>query len=759
MVSPARSLPAPLHHRLTVVRAGASDDARQLAAGLVAALADLECGPLVDADALHDAARALAAEARERRLAERAAAVAARRELAARRTELLERAAWCEATGGTARTLVAAADEARARVEEARAAAQAAAARRERVAEQRAAAAAAVDEARLELESLDSASLDETGVRREIEAATRAEREALAAKEAAEAEVAALEEHLSGILAAAEELDRQLAEIAAEADRPDLAALERQVAAALGRFDELAARAGPDPGAAALADAIRRVDEELAELRRTTPTPPSDDEIEQAAAEVSACRRRLDQARAAAAAFDGPPPDWWVELNALHAEVADAEAALEGNPLRRHGARRRFEEAVARERARLDELGFESYLDALMSGGRLPAERAADEQRIADAAEQLAAAERRLERLQDDKLAGEPVAERLAERERLVHLATGILATDPGDRVLDLLAEHPAVPPVVIGELADALQVAGVDTTGTSVAEAARRWLTNRAAVTDPNRRAELERRRRELDSERHAVEQALAPARTVAQRAAEEAAAAHRTVAALESELQARAGDDAQLLERAAAAQALRDQVAALEERLAAAEADALQAWTRAAEQLAAAEAEQQRIERELADLRRRASRAAADLPPEHRPAFDLLTGLAALGGALRAEASALAAQLTDADAAVAAAEEAVSDAGTPVAEDLAGALDGLLAGGAGPVVLCEPFAGLAAATVEALLDPLLRASDRRPVVVVTADLTAIGWAIGLPGDTCSLVPARSVEPLLDAAAQRSVD
>jgi hypothetical protein len=54
-------------------------------------------------------------------------------------------------------------------------------------------------------------------------------------------------------------------------------------------------------------------------------------------------------------------------------------------------------------------------------------------------------------------------------------------------------------------------------------------------------------------------------------------------------------------------------------------------------------------------------------------------------------------------------------------------------------------------------LLDGLLHASADRPVVVVTTDLALVGWAIGLPGDSGALVPARSVEAVLDTAAQPS--
>jgi chromosome segregation ATPase len=766
VVKSARPLPAPLHERVTVVRVDATvaGSARSLADALAATFAPDHHGGepprALDAAAILAGARRLAAAAQEQRVAARAAALAHRRELASRRTELLERAEWCESAGADVRALIAATEDAAARVAEARAVLEAATARRDRVAEQRAAAAAAVEEARLELESLDGAAMDETGVRREIEAATRVERDTAATLAAAEAEVADLEARLAEVDAAHREVADALAELQAELERPDLAEREAAVREKFAVYEDLASRAGVDPGATALADAIRRIDEELRELRRRTPEPPTDADLEQAEADVAEARRSLDNVRATAGAFHGPPPPWWEELTRLHAEVVDAETAVEVSTLRRGAARRRYEEAVAAERARLDELGFATYYDAFMSGGRLPEERARDEAAIEEATASLAAAERRLERLRADLVHGAPVVERLAERERLVDLATGLLGIDPGDRTLELLDEHPAVPPMVIGDLADTLRAAGVPTAGIGVGAAARQWLAARDAARDPARRRELERRLADLDAQRRSIEQALAPARAVAERAARDATDARRTVTALEGELAARAGDDGKLLERAAAARSLRDQVETLEARLAEAEAEAQEAWAAAAEAVSAAETEQQRVERDLADLRRRAARAAGDLSPEHRPAFDPLTGLVALGGALRAEAGELSDRLAEADAAVAAADASVAAGpADPTVEDLERALAAAVEEAPAPAVLAEPLRGLPADAVDPLLDILLQASARHPLVVVTSDLTVVGWAIGLPSETCSLVPARSVEALLDTATHHARD
>ena len=218
-----------------------------------------------------------------------------------------------------------------------------------------------------------------------------------------------------------------------------------------------------------------------------------------------------------------------------------------------------------------------------------------------------------------------------------------MLGCDPGGHVIELLAEHPAVPPTVIAGLAAALRPTGVDPAGIGVATAARCWLATCDTASDPGRGADVERRLSEVQADRHAVENALGPAHAVAERAAAGAASAARTVSSLEAELRARAGDIGRLVERAAAARQLRDQVEAVEARLAAAETEALEAWGTANDARAASEAERDRLAADLADLERRAAKAASDLPEDHRPAFDLVAGLGALGAALRAEAVAL--------------------------------------------------------------------------------------------------------------------
>lgn len=736
--------------------ADAVDRARGTAGGGDAVdLRRSDATPVVDGDQVHAAAVHRATVAYERRAAARDAAVAHRASLASRRTQLLERAEWCESSAGTARALTEALAAATQSVDEARAAVEAAATRRDRVAEQRAAAQAAVEEARLELESLDGASLDETGVRRELEAATRTERDASKALAAAEAELATLRSRL-------DELDAARTELVAARDRLDAEAgrvppgVEHAVADALAFYDELASGAGADPAATALADALARVEGDIGELRRTVPDPPTAADLEAVEAEIAACRRRLDHVRASASSFEGPPPQWWSELNALHSEVVDAEAAVQAGGLRKGAAKKRYEDALAAERARLDELGFGSYLDALMSGGRLPTERSSDDQAIQEATAALAAAERRAERLRTDRRRAAPLVELLAERDRLLDVATGLLGCDPAGRATELLADHPAVPPMAIGDLGDALRTAGVETAGVGVAAAARAWLDDRELQRDPTKRAELDRRLSEVVGERHVVESAMEPAAARAERAGAAAAAAARTVAGLEAELRARAGEDGRLLERATAARALRDQVEAVEQRLAAAETEALHVWSAAGETLAAAEAERDRLDRELADLGRRASRAAADLPPERRPAFDIVTSLVPLAGALRAEAALVADELGEAEAAVAATDAAAGlGPGSPTPDDVAAGLlaaveDAAPAGA--PVILAEPLLGVAADIAEPALAGLADASERHPTIVVTTDLAVVGWAIGLPADVGVLVAARALDELLAA-------
>ena len=755
-------LPAPLHARLTVVRADAGTDAAELARhvadGLEHAAGAGTCAVVGAAEVRRRAIEATVA-AHHDRAAARDEALAHREGLATRRTHLLERAEWCEATATAARALSAARAAAEEAITTARAELDAAAARRDRVAEQRALAQAAVEEAKLELEGLDGASLDETGVRRELEAATRTEREVKATLAAAEAEVAALQSRLAHLDEARDDLAATRESITAPASsRLAEAAVAAAVADALAYYDELAERAGPHDGAAALADRLASVEWELEELRRTLPDPPTLAQLDGAEADVAAARRRLDATRAAAAAFGGPPPEWWVELTVLHARVVDAETALQTAGLRKAAARNRYEEALAAERARLDELGFDSYLDALMSGGRLAEDRARDEATIARDSDALAAAEATLEQLRSDYVAGAPLVDLLAEHGRLVADAAGILGCDPGGRAVELLRQHPAVPPPVIAELADALRPAGVATTRVGVAAAARAWLATQPTGDDPDRLAEIDRDLAELAGERHDVEQALAAAVTDAEQASAAVAAAGRNVAALEAELYARAGDDSRLLERMTAAHALRDQVEAVEARLAAAEAEARQAWAAHDAALVAAEAERDRLDRELAELSRQASRTAAELPAARRPAFDLLTEMVPLAGALRAEAGTLADLLADADAVLAAAEAAAGRGPDhPTADDLAAGVTAAVrdaGAGAATVVLAEPVAGADADALDVVLAAVLDLTTEVPTIVVTSDLAVIGWGIELPPDVGALVAARSLDAVLAASA-----
>lgn len=759
------SLPAALHGRLTVVRADPGADvaglARELAAGLAAAGVggvDLRpsAGTVVDAAEVRRLAAERAARAYEQRAAVRDAAVSRRTGVATRRAHLLDRAEWCETNAPLARAVHASLEEADTAVAAAQAAVDEADARRTRVVEQRAMAQAAVEEARLELEGLDGAAMDETGVRRELEAATRAARDTAAALAAAEEEVAALRARLA-------ELDAARAELVAARDALTEAGavggasaeVEAAVADALAYYDANAVSM-QDPVAASLAEAIAAVEADIAELRRTVPEPPTAAAVEGAEADVAGARRAAERARASVASFPGTPPAWWTELTALHAAAVDAEAAVETSGLRRKAANRRYDEAKAAERARLDELGFASYFDALTSGGRLPGEGADDDGLVAGAAANLAAAEARLEQLHAARLAAAPLEAALADRRRFVEDAAGLLACDPGDRLLELLAEHPSVPPTAVREVADTLRAAGVSTRGVGVAAAARRWLDERAAQQDAGRLAEIEGRLAEIAAEHHGIESALTPAGARAERAAAEAAAATRTVTSLEGELQARAGEDGRLLQRATAARELRDQVEAVEARLAAAETEALEAWAAAGEVLATAVTERDRLEHDLGELDRRASRVAGELPPERRPAFDLVNGLVPLAGALRAEAAALADELADADVEATAAEAAVgAGPDDPTADDFVEAVvEAVRTAGAGagrgPVVLAEPVDGVDPHAVEPVLAALAEATAAQPVVVVTADLAVAGWAIGLPAAIGALLPARSLDDLL---------
>lgn len=737
-------------------------DIRRVAAGIVAEQADARAraheqraAQLVAAADAADAARLAADAAVEARQVER--------------RRLLEGAAWCDDRSGVVADLgreVAAAEAAEA---EAQARLAAADARLAGVTEQRAAAEGVLGEARRQLAELEVAGRGENDVRRGLEQAGQVARDteaaaeaALAAAERCAAEVADAEARLAAATAALADL-RSFA-----GGDPDA------VAAALARLDA-APVVDPSPADLALAD-------ELAWLESAT---PSAEAVDPSAAEadreaLAAAQVAVESARAALAASRRPVPhvvpEWWDRLARLHAEVVDAEAAVSG-AFARKSTHRRLEEAVAAERALLDELGYPSHLDALMSGGR-PAGQQRDAGAEAAAKSAVALAEIELAQVRA-RVTRADERRRIAAEVQRVREAAAARVGRPAAEVGPDDLRRPRRDPVAAAELAAALGVpATVDLDPADLADRARAWLGEHRRAAGDLAAAEAElRAATEALARRRAALEAAREATVAAEAAARDA---RIQVGALEAELGKRIGPVADPATRAATAAALRDRVGAVEARVATAEAAANEERAAAAAALAESTGA-------LAGARRAVIDVAAHLADLTSLAGEVLsrtgdldTDLAAAATALRSAADQLGA---DADA------HAAAEAGVAAATARA-ALDQHLAnppGRVGDAALTEALARLldpAQRTSDVLVEPLQAAGDddvaqaalleaitlagrRRPVIVVTDDPRLLGWAIELATEVGGLVsiaafesgPPPAEEPTGAAPAARSTD
>jgi hypothetical protein len=755
--------PNALHRRLTVALAAAPDRAR-LADLLVGDVQGADPSPLVRSEDLWTAAdglsRSRAADRAELRT--RLEGVAARslhdRDTAASRLESLvswqrtlrEGADWADGLVHDLDGPLGAVDRARGVLDARIADHKAAEAALQRVLEQRHAAARAIEEADRELGDVATSGMDESGLRRELEAAGRA------VQAAREAHEAALDQLAECNLERAQ-LELRLADLGGTpaAERP--AGPDPEVVAAvrasLEAFQLAAMGAGPDPQATALADAWGDLSADLAEHGDALGARPSEAELEAARARVAATAAAVDALDAAQRSLS---PEDRAALDAAHAEVQDAEERTE----RRVGAaaaRKRLAEARAHEDALLEQHGFDSYLDVVLSGGRPrtdePARLAADRDHL-DAVQALQALEQ----------AGAPSPELVyleSERERLHAHIVELLGVDPGDHPVDLLRRHPAVPPTAVQALLADLARADVVPVGTSAEEAAERFLAEHGSVLEHHEQAERSAGQRQV--ERAAVEARLAAleaeasqAQSEVDRTAEELQMAERSVSAFEGELSVRAGEDKARLQRFAAAEQLRAQVEAVNASLAAAEASAQDQLEAAAVAVGEAEAGYDRAAEAVADLARRARQLAEELPIDQRPEGEPLATLPLLVDALRSHAEVLQPELdaaemafTDAVAQLDDATAAVRLAGAaddgPQPDDLVEGMTDLLAARAEGTVLVldEPFVGVDETTRARLLEVVLEGSSGRQVALLTEDAEVLGWAIELPVDVAMAVPA----------------
>jgi hypothetical protein len=783
---PERDAGRRLHQRLTVALAAAPERAR-----VVAAFRDQADTLVVDAEAVARRAEELAAERSSARVAQRArldtvvanalhdadAAAAHLDELRTARMARLDGAEWALATDGElpghAKVVAAAMAALEARQHEQRTARQ----NLERVLEQRSAVAAATDEADRQLAELVGVGMDETGLRRELEASGQAVRDVQDGHSSTLARIQELESERAEIEHRAGELRDLLATVPVQ-DRVDPTALAA-VRAALEAYEDEAVANGFDQRAKDLADAFTDLAADLAEVVANAPAPPDEDELRRAEAlaeQSGEVLARLDDA----ARSRGITAEERTELDAAHAAVQAAEEAAQ----RRLGggaARKRLDAARAHEQELLEGHGFSAYLDVVLRGGRvdgnstqrLDAERAyvaacAERDRLRAALEASFGAIPELTYLETERLrlighAAEVLHVDPAELEGLVRAGRPDLARD----LVELLRGHPLVSTSVSDELRRALVRAGVPISiEVPLAEAAAAWLGEHrhedVAVATSVSVVEVEAELTVLADRAGQLADELADARRAEADAADQLEAARRSVGAFEAELSVRASEDEQRIHRFAAAEQLRNQVSALAATLTRAEHDAREALERATDATGAAELTYDRAQAALAELGRKARRLAVLLPADQRPEGEPLATLTELAERLRNQADDNADDLEVADAAVATARSRVTDgtqaahaAGTgregALAVDRSDALVDLVATPAALLVLDDPCADVGADGHARFCELVVTRSVEGHVLLLSEDAAVLGWAIELPADVATILPAHS---LLNLAA-----
>ncbi len=757
--------PSSLHPRLTVALANAADRAKvaQLVTGDLGAVGHGGSSPLLRSEDLWLAADGFAQEraADRAELRARLDAVSARtmhdcdsarhqlEHLLGWRRTLLEGAEWATALHAELPEHLDAVEAARDALDQRRAEQRAAQQDLERVLEQRHAAAVAIEEADRELGELAGTGMDESGLRRELEAAGQAVQQARAAHDTALGRLEELQIEASGLRVRWEES-------APAGAATDAGAIARIVAVrdALAELQAVTIDGEVDPEALALASAWEDLSADLAQLGGPV-SGPSIDELDEARRRVDLATAKLAELDAAASA-SAITPDERSALDAAHAAVLAAEEQT-GRRRGAAAARKRLEEARAAERALLDRHGFGGYLDVVLTGGR---SAAADPARAVIEREHFEAA-LALEALERAGHASPEMQHLRSERARLLDHATRLLGFDPSPDVVSVLRSHRPVSRALQAPLVDALAAVGVHPAGTTLEAAAIDFLAANPLPEEPAPGADTspsdqEIERAAIEARSAALEGELDAAQAEVDRTAEELQLAERSVGAFENELSVRAGEDLQRMKRFAAAEQLRSQIAAVAGTLRRAEEEARQGVEAADRVVETAAIAFEQAAAEVSDLARRTRKLAEELPIDQRPEGDPLAGLPLLAERLRAHAEVLQPEIDRAEDAVAVAtvqlDEALAArqlAGSghdgPLTADLAEGLQQLL--GTEPattlLVLDEPFVGVDATARAELLEIVRAGAEGRQMVLLTEDPEVLGWAIELPIEEATAVPA----------------
>jgi hypothetical protein len=784
--TPPPSYLSSLHPRLTVLQAAADERAQlaeHLARLLVRAADDAPTAPSASfgPEDFLAAAREAATRrvedherlrgelsAKLRRAREVQAVTANRRDEAAARTRrMTAHLEDCDSLLERAGELTNAAEEARRNLDARRSDMASARGKLSLVEEQRVAAAQMIEDAQDQLLDLHASELDETTLRRELEKARKELRAADEAQTDATDAFRAIEQAAVSRAATRDHILYERANLVARIEAPmvDTEPLRQ----ALDLFDAETEMGEPDLVARELAREWLEVDGELARIEAALPPPPSPEEL-------AAAEHRLDQIERTIVEIESAGrqgelgPAARAEIETAHEAVlrCEQEALDQGND---QDAAELLLDAREAERAVLHRHGYDTYLEMIMSGPQPDADAQAD---LLDALRARRVAEDTLAALQ---AAAEPPAIVTAlrvRRDRIYREAADLLGCDPADNVAELLYAHPVVPANLTRTLASVLGSYGVAPIGVSVREAAVGWLVEQdhELMARGECRHEIERLDRDLisldEDDARAAEEAQRVVDSAEAIAAEFDVAMHR-VRTFEDELNDRATQDERRLQRIAAAEQLRAQVAAVTDALERSEAEYHSSLAAAEAAVTGAEASLERATAALSDAVRRLRRISEALPPALRPRAgdDPLGELPRLRETLAAEVDraevALAQATNDLERARADIDETQSELDdhltvVPVDdvtdEDLHQAVrDQVVATGGVAMVLDDPFTELEENLRDQLLDEVAAASEQRPVVLLTDDPVTLGWAISLPDGVGTVTrlavpPARLAEP-----------
>jgi hypothetical protein len=673
----------------------------------------------------------------------------------------------CDSLLERAGELTNAAEEARRNLDARRDDMQSASGKLSLVEEQRVAAAQMITDAQDQLRDLEASELDEPTLRRELETA----RKDLAVAEESQAEATdalrAIEQAAVSRAATRDHVLYERANLVARVEAPMIDSEPLRVA--LDEFDADTESGEPDLVARELAREWLEVDGELARIEDALPSPPTDDELASAEHHLDQIEQTIVEIEAAGRQGE-LVPGARAEIEAAHEAVLAAEEAVDQANDR--DATEQLARAREAERAVLQRHGYETYLDLIMSGPQPDGESQAE---LLDALRARRVAEDTLAALQ---AAAEPPAILTAlrvRRDRIYREAADLLCCDPGVNVAELLYAHPVVPPARTRALASVLASYGVNPVGVSVREAAVGWMVeqDQELVARGECRREIERLDRDLET----LDDEDARAADEAQRVIESAEAVaadfdevmHR-VQIYEDELNDRATQDERRLQRIAAAEQLRAQVAAVSDALERSEEEYATSLAAAEAGVTSAEASLERATAALSDAVRRLRRISEALPPALRPRAgdDPLGELPRLRETLAAEVDraevALAQATHDLERARGDIDETQAElddhltvvpADDVIDDDLRQAVRDLVADADVAVVLDDPF-GEVGDLRDELLDEVAAAAGERPVVLLTDDPATLGWAISLPDEVGTVTRlAVPTEPVPDPSPQ----